>query len=99
MVKIRLRRMGSRNHPFYRVVVSDARNTPTGAALEEIGHYDPRRQPAVVEIDRERLESWRAKGAKVSPTIEKLLQQRPAPAAATPAASPATPPAETPAGA
>jgi small subunit ribosomal protein S16 len=111
MVKIRLRRMGSRNHPFYRVVVSDARSTPTGAALEEIGHYDPRRQPAVVEIDRERLESWRAKGAKVSPTIEKLLRQRPQAAAAAPAtppaaapappaaAPPATPPPEAPAGA
>jgi small subunit ribosomal protein S16 len=89
MVKIRLRRMGSRNHPFYRVVVSDARKVPTGEALEEIGHYDPRRQPAVVEIDRERLESWVSRGARVSPTVEKLLRQRSA--AAPAAAAPATP--------
>ena len=96
MVKIRLRRMGSRNHPFYRVVVSDARNTPTASALEEIGHYDPRRQPAVVEIDRERLESWVARGARLSPTVAKLLRQRPADApAAAPASAPAAPPAAT----
>ena len=93
MVKIRLRRMGSRNHPFYRVVVSDARSTPTGAALEEIGHYDPRRQPAVVEIDRERVESWVARGAKLSPTVAKLLRQGPAAAAAPAPAAPPTPPA------
>ena len=97
MVKIRLRRMGSRNHPFYRVVVSDARNTPTASALEEIGHYDPRRQPAVVEIDRERLESWVARGARLSPTVAKLLRQRPAAAtAAAPAAAPPSVPASPP---
>ena len=90
MVKIRLRRMGSRNHPFYRVVVSDGRNVPTGEALEEIGHYDPRRTPAVVQIDHERLESWVARGAQVSPTIQKLLKGR---AAAAPTAAPAATPA------
>jgi small subunit ribosomal protein S16 len=72
MVKIRLRRMGSRNHPFYRVVVSDTRNTPTSAALEEIGFYDPRKQPAVVELDRERYEHWVGRGAQVTPTVRKL---------------------------
>lgn len=92
MVKIRLRRMGSRNHPFYRVVVSDARKTPTGAALDEIGHYDPRKQPAVVSIDRERLDRWVSKGALLSPTVSKLLKQVPAPASAgeTAAAAPST---------
>ena len=92
MVKIRLRRMGSRNHPFYRVVVSDARNTPTASALEEIGHYDPRRQPAVVSIDRERLDRWVSKGALLSPTVSKLLKQVPAAASAgEPAAASAAP--------
>lgn len=86
MVKIRLRRMGSRNHPFYRVVVSDARKTPTGIALDEIGYYDPRRQPAVVSIDRERLDGWVAKGAQLSPTVEKLVRQLGKAAPATPAA-------------
>ena len=82
MVKIRLRRMGSRNHPFFRVVVSDARKTPTAAALDEIGYYDPRKQPAVVSIDRERLDRWVAKGALLSPTVSKLLKQAPVAAAA-----------------
>jgi small subunit ribosomal protein S16 len=95
MVKIRLRRMGSRNHPFFRVVVSDARKTPTGAALDEIGYYDPRKQPAVVSIDRERFDKWVAQGAQVSPTIAKLLANPPA--AAAPAATPATTPAPQPA--
>ena len=84
MVKIRLRRMGSRNHPFYRVVVSEARKVPNSAALDEIGYYDPRKQPAVVQIDRERLDSWVAKGATLSPTVAKLVkQQKPAAAATT----------------
>ena len=88
MVKIRLRRMGSTNHPFYRVVVSDARKTPTSAALDEIGYYDPRKQPAVVSIDRERVDHWVAKGALLSPTVSKLLRGLPAPASAEPAAAP-----------
>lgn len=87
MVKIRLRRMGSRNHPFYRVVVSDARKVPTGAALDEIGYYDPRKQPAVVSIDRERVDHWVSKGALLSPTVSKLLARQPAPAKAEPAAA------------
>jgi small subunit ribosomal protein S16 len=84
MVKIRLRRMGSRNHPFYRVVVSDGRKVPTGIALDEIGYYDPRKQPAVVEIDRERLATWVGKGATMSATVAKLVKQQ------KPAAAPAT---------
>ena len=96
MVKIRLRRMGSRNHPFFRVVVSDARKTPIAAALDEIGYYDPRKQPAVVSIDRERLDQWVAKGALLSPTVAKLVKQAPAAAASTtPAAAASTTPATT----
>jgi small subunit ribosomal protein S16 len=72
MVKIRLRRMGSRNHPFYRVVVSDSRATPTAAAIEEIGYYDPRKDPALVEIDKERLQHWVGRGAQVSETVRNL---------------------------
>jgi small subunit ribosomal protein S16 len=85
MVKIRLRRMGSRNHPFYRVVVSDARKVPTGLALDELGYYDARKQPAVVQIDRERLDGWVKKGAQLSPTVKKLLGTK------APAAVPAAP--------
>ena len=73
MLKIRLRRMGSRHRPFYRVIVSDSRRVPTGGKpLEELGYYDPRRSPAVLELNRERLEHWVQNGAQVSATVKKL---------------------------
>jgi len=75
MLKIRLRRMGSRHRPFYRVVVSDARNVPTAAALDEIGYYDPRKKPAVVKIDSERVEFWQGRGAQLSSTVRRLVRQ------------------------
>jgi small subunit ribosomal protein S16 len=75
MVKIRLRRMGSRNHPFFRVVVSDSRQTPQSAALEEIGYYDPRQSPSVFEIDRERYQHWVDSGALVAPTVKNLVSR------------------------
>lgn len=75
MLKIRLRRMGARNNPFYRVVVSDSRNTPTAAAVEEIGHYNPTKNPAQVAIDAGRMEYWLSNGAQLSPTVKKLLAQ------------------------
>jgi small subunit ribosomal protein S16 len=73
MVKIRLRRMGARNRPFYRVVVSDSRKVPTAPAIEELGHYDPLQTPAVIELDREKIDHWVARGAQLSPTVKKLL--------------------------
>jgi small subunit ribosomal protein S16 len=82
MLKIRLRRMGARNAPFYRVVVSDSRRTPTASAVEELGHYDPRRQPSEIRIDRARVDYWTARGARLSDTVEKLLARKPAAGAA-----------------
>lgn len=76
MVKIRLRRMGGRNAPFYRVVVSDSRRTPTASAVEEIGWYDPTKQPAQVKIDTGRVDYWLGHGAQLSPTVKKLLAQQ-----------------------
>jgi small subunit ribosomal protein S16 len=73
MLKIRLRRMGKRNRPFFRVVVSDSRKVPTAAAVEELGHYDPVQQPATVEINRERIQYWVDRGAQVSDTVKSLL--------------------------
>ena len=73
MLKIRLRRMGARNAPFYRVVVSDSRNVPTAAAVEELGHYDPTKNPAQVTIDADRVQHWVGQGAQLSPTVKKLL--------------------------
>jgi len=75
MLMIRLRRMGARNNPFFRVVVSDSRNTPTAAAVEEIGHYDPTKQPAQVTIDTARADHWVCRGARMSPTVTTLVQQ------------------------
>jgi small subunit ribosomal protein S16 len=75
MLTIRLRRMGARNNPFYRVVVSDSRNTPTASALEEIGYYDVTKNPAKVEIDSVRADYWVGRGAQMSPTVKKLLGQ------------------------
>lgn len=73
MLKIRLRRMGKRNRPFFRVVVSDGRSTPTGAAVEEVGYYDPVQQPAQVKIDKERVQYWVDRGAQVSETVKSLI--------------------------
>lgn len=75
MLKIRLRRMGSRHRPFYRVVVSDARNVPNAAAIDEIGYYDPRKNPTVLQLDIERYDSWVAKGAQPSDTVAKLSRR------------------------
>ena len=75
MVKIRLRRMGSTHRPFYRVVVSDSHRVPTSSAIEEIGYYDPRKEPAVIEINTERVEHWVGRGAQLSPTVKKLVKQ------------------------
>lgn len=82
MLKIRLRRMGARNAPFYRVVVSDSRSRPTAVAVEEIGYYDPTKNPAAVSIDRDRVTHWVERGAQVSHTVQRLLLQRSAAPAA-----------------
>ena len=76
MLKIRLRRMGARNSPFYRVVVSDSRNVPNAASVEEIGYYDPTKRPAQVSIDAARVEYWVGRGAQLSPTVKNLLKQK-----------------------
>ncbi|MEL7058968.1 MAG: 30S ribosomal protein S16 [Acidobacteriota bacterium] len=75
MLTIRLRRMGSRHRPFYRVVVSDSRRTPRASALDEIGHYDPRRQPAALSLDLERFDHWVERGAKPSDTVARLSKK------------------------
>jgi small subunit ribosomal protein S16 len=84
MVKIRLRRMGARNRPYYRIVVSDSRRTARAEVLEELGSYDPVVSPAVLSFDRERARFWVSKGASLSPTVASLLAQ---PEPAAPAAS------------
>lgn len=73
MLTIRLRRMGGRNKPYYRVVVSDSRRTPTSEAVEELGSYDPHANPPKVQLNRERVNEWVSKGALLSPTVKKLV--------------------------
>ena len=75
MLKIRLRRMGSRHRPFYRVVVGDSRRTPAASTLEEIGYYDPRKKPATLKIDVARADHWVSQGARPSETVERLIAQ------------------------
>ncbi len=74
MLTIRLRRMGNRNRPFYRVVVSDSRKTPAASAVEQLGHYDPLADPPQVKIDAARVDHWVGVGAKPSRTVLKLLR-------------------------
>ncbi|HET7706935.1 MAG TPA: 30S ribosomal protein S16 [Thermoanaerobaculia bacterium] len=75
MLKIRLRRGGATHAPFYRIVVSDSLNTPRASNLEQIGHYDPKKNPVDFKIDRERVDYWLSKGAQLSPTVKSLLKK------------------------
>lgn len=73
-MKIRLKRAGGRNHPFYRVVVVDSRRARDSRAVEEIGYYNPLETPLVVNVDRERVSYWTEKGAQLSDTVKTLLR-------------------------
>jgi small subunit ribosomal protein S16 len=94
VLKIRLRRMGARNRPYYRIVVSDSRLTARAKVLEELGSYDPVPNPPSLSFDRERAKHWIALGATVSPTVASLLE-RPEAAAPAPDAKAAPAPAAT----
>lgn len=73
-VKIRLRRMGAKKAPFYRVVVADSRYPRDGRFIEEIGYYDPTKEPSLVKIDEEKAKAWIAKGAQPTDTMKKILK-------------------------
>lgn len=75
MVKIRLRRMGAKKRPFYRVVVADARAPRDGRFIEEIGYYDPTKDPAIVKIDEDKAVKWIQNGAQPTDTARSLLRQ------------------------
>ena len=74
-VKIRLKRMGAKKAPFYRVVVADARSPRDGKFIETIGTYDPTVNPAAVKIDEEKAMKWLDNGAQVSETVRQLFKQ------------------------
>lgn len=73
MLKIRLRRTGTRNRPYYRIVVSGSRRRPGSEIVEELGHYDAVANPPAIAFDRAKAREWIAKGAKASATIRALL--------------------------
>lgn len=74
-VKIRLRRMGKKKEPFYRVVVADSRSPRDGRFIEEIGYYDPMTDPATVKIDADKAKAWLANGAQPTETVKSLLKK------------------------
>ncbi|MBR3966537.1 MAG: 30S ribosomal protein S16 [Clostridia bacterium] len=74
-VKIRLRRMGAKKAPFYRVVVADSRFPRDGRFIEEIGYYNPMTEPADIKIDGEKAKKWIANGAQPTDTVKSLLKK------------------------
>ena len=74
MVKIRLRRMGAKKAPYYRIVVADARSPRDGRCIEEIGTYNPLTQPAAVTVDVEKAQNWIKNGAQPTDTVRGLLK-------------------------
>lgn len=75
-VKIRLKRMGAKKTPFYRIVVADSRSPRDGRFIETVGYYNPLTTPATVKIDEEKALKWLANGAKPSDTVRNLLSQQ-----------------------
>ena len=73
-VKLRLKRMGKKNQPTYRVVAADSRSPRDGRFIESIGFYGPRSEPSVVEIDNDKAVAWLRKGAQPSEAVQKLLK-------------------------
>lgn len=80
MLMIRLKRMGARKQPHYRVVVIEKERARNGRPVEVVGTYNPRTNPATVEVKRERVDYWVSKGAKMSDRVSKIMS-RPTPAA------------------
>ena len=73
-VKIRLRRMGQKKAPFYRIVVAESRSPRDGRFIEEIGYYDPTKEPSEIRVDEEAAKKWLANGAQPTQTVEKILK-------------------------
>ncbi len=74
-VKIRLRRMGAKKAPFYRVVVADSRYPRDGRFIEEVGYYNPLKEPAEVKLDTEAVKKWIGNGAQPTDTVKALLKK------------------------
>lgn len=74
-VKIRLRRMGAKKAPFYRIVVADSRFPRNGRFIEEIGYYNPLQEPSVVKVDADKAKEWIANGAQPTDTVKALFKK------------------------
>ena len=86
VVMIRLARFGARKQPYYRIVVIEKDRARNGRSIEVVGTYNPRTNPATVDLKHERVAYWRSVGAQLSPRVEKLLAKNPAPVAEAAAA-------------
>ncbi len=75
MVRMRLKRMGAKKRPVYRVVVADSRSPRDGRFIEEIGYYDPTAEPTVIKFQEERVAEWLRRGAQPSERVQNLLQR------------------------
>ena len=73
MVKIRLRRMGAKKSPFYRIIVADSRSPRDGRFIEEVGYYNPMTEPVTLKVEEEKVQKWLASGAKPTETVKSLL--------------------------
>jgi small subunit ribosomal protein S16 len=73
-VKIRLRRMGKKKAPFYRIVVADSRSPRDGRCIEEIGSYDPNQEPSAYQVDEELAKKWLANGAQPTETVNRIFK-------------------------
>ena len=82
MVMIRLARIGARKQPYYRIVVVEKDRARNGRSIEVVGTYNPRTSPASVELKHERITYWRGVGAQLTPIVDKLVKNHPAPASA-----------------
>ena len=74
-VKIRLRRMGAKKAPFYRIVVADSRYPRDGRFIEELCYYDPTKDPSVIKVDEEKVKSWLANGAQPTDSVKAILKK------------------------
>ena len=75
-VKLRLKRMGKKQAPFYRIVAADSRNKRDGKAIEEVGYYDPTKNPAEVKVDEEATLKWLKNGAQPTDTVRSILSKQ-----------------------
>lgn len=75
MVKIRLKRFGSKKRPVYRIVVINSRDRRDGRPIEEIGFYDPRQEPSLIRFNQDSLQKWLAQGAQPTEVVERLIKQ------------------------